>query len=1027
MGRLFSTLPLPILTGLPVHIHGRFSISADRSRLHGFDDRGVQDHRPREWNKFLFEQIIPKAWAKLLQNICQTYPSENHFQLWPTNKADTHQLWHGICRAVVGQISQDHLPVWFTHVGHVALEDGLLASEETHLKKKRAFHEARVPVIFVVNHLYKEARQATGSRILQPRTLYECLQHLERFDNLARQSRLELLEILLCEIPLTDLSALEIFPFDDGKFRSLKMPPVFLHRNSFERTLFAQQLETSIDADQLSGSASRLLHEGVRKDDRIVRYRTPEDLRDYFLNHVANGSGDTILLDEDKLLVLKQVWTWILRYSKEHLPLSTLGPLWLIPLRGSAVRRLVPIDSSNFVTWFRAGEVNDLSLKISASKSGNALKILADSALNDETLSFLLSFADHELSLHIKDGCKFENFLEFLTQDRSLLQTAPEDVRHSVLRTLRQLSWSRDRVNQDPVCNNFKSLCLFKAIRWPANATELFVTQYWTDMTSDIAFVGLSRLVPVPPSPKRIFLDVSNESDRALFEESGLLKCKNDVQILEEIVIPALRDGGYDEMNPSFRLELANFLFRNYCHLSPSAQSCLPSLQIVPLQKRKDDDILNFGRPLDILDPQKPALINLYFEDEIRLPERQFYDLFSTVLANCGMVQCLDERVVLDRIRSYSTGGLDFGAVASRATKLLQMSFQEDSNQLFDLIQVIREKEWLPARAPDKSDSITNSFKCRDRSDEPFIGHVWHVLPFHIEESWRSILGWHGPVNVNVLISQLGKSIAVQDIHSVDRTLSYIRQHHLAENYADRLSDLNFVWSADGELANAAKVCRQGVERLIPYLHVVESRFWDDHSEMMKLTNVPELPRLEQLKDVQKALESKNALDEQDLDVAIELARIWGVQFRENTKGLKLPNDNGVLVDVDDLVFNDTPWLSEGNHAVLHSKISRTTAEQLKIEPQSELERKGNLGIADPDDDEFFQREEIADGIRDTLDRYTREHTFHEYLANADDCGSASEVNFFFDGTSYGTKDLLTEELQGLQGPSLLIHNNGGE
>ena len=1027
MGRLFSTLPLPILTGLPVHIHGLFSISADRSRLHGLDDRGVQDHRPKEWNKFLFEQIIPSAWAKLLQNICQTYPTGNHFHLWPTNMSDTHQLWYGLSRAVVDQISRDHLPVWFTHVGHVALEDGLLASQETHPKEKTAFREAKLPVIFVKNDLFDEARQRAGSRSLQPRTLYECLQHLENFDNLGEQSRLVILEILLREIPLTDLGALELFPFDDGNFRSLKLPPVFLHRDSLEKTLFARQLETSIDADQLSRSASRLLHEGVQKNDQMVRYRTPEDLRDYFLNHIANGLGDTIVVDEDSLSVLKQVWTWILRYSKDRLPLSILGPLWLIPLRGSVVRKLVPLDTSNFVTWFDAGEVNDLSLKISASGPGNGLKILADSVLTGEILQFLLSSADHELSLRIRDGSKFENFLEFLTQDQSLLRTAPEDVKHSVLRTLRQLSWSRNRIDWGSVCNNFKSLCLFKAIRWPANATDLSVTQYWTDMTSDIAFIGLSRLFPLPPSPKHVFLDVSNESERALFEEVGLLKCLNDVQILEEIVIPSLRDGGYDEMNPIFRLEVANLLFQNYYHISPFAQSCLSSLAVVPVEKRKDESRVNFARPPDILNPQKLALIDLYFEDEICLPERRFYDRFSAVLAECGMVQCLNERVVLDRIRSYGRRGLGFGVVASRATKLLQMPFPEDSARLVDLKQVVRETEWLPARAPDKSDSITNSSDCRDGTDEPFVGHVWHVLPFQIEESWRSILGWHDCVDVSVLISQLGRSIAARDIYSIDQTLSYICRHHLVENYADRLSKLDFIRSTDGELANAANVCRQGVERLIPYLYVVESRFWNDHTEIMKLTNVPELPQLEQLKSVQKALESKNALNEQDLDVAVELARIWGLRYPEATDGLKMPNDNGALVDVGNLVFNDTPWLSAGTHAIVHPKISRTTAEQLKVEPLSELERKGTLGITDPDDDEFCQREEIADGIRDTLDRYTREHTFHEYLANADDCGSASEVNFFYDGTSYGTKDLLTEDLQGLQGPSLLIHNNGGK
>jgi sacsin len=1027
VGRLFSTLPLPILTGLPVHIHGLFSISADRSTLHGLDDRGVQDHRPKEWNKFLFQQMIPSAWAKLLRNVCQTYPTENHFHLWPTNRSDTHQFWYGLCRAVVDQVSQNHLPVWFTQVGHVALEDGLLASEETQLKAKKAFREAELPVMFVVNDLFNEARRRAQSRTLRPRTVYDCLQHLENFDKISRQSRLVILEFLLSEISLTDLCAFEIFPFADGHFRSLRQPPVFLHRNRFETTLFTRQLETNIDTNQLSDSASRLLHEGVKKNDQMVRYRTPEDLRDYFLNHIANGLGDTIVVDEDRISVLKQIWMWIWRYSKDRLPLSTLGALWLIPLRGSAVRKLVPLDTSNFVTWFPPGELNDLSLTISALDPGSALKILADDALSDEILQFLLSSADHKLSLHIRDGSKFENFVEFLTQDRSLLQKASEDVKNSVLRMLRQLPRPRNRVNQDSVRNNFKSLCLFKAIRWPANGMNLPVTQYWTDMTKDVAFFGMSRLVPVPPSPKCVFLDVSNESERGFFEEMGLLKCMNVVQILEEIVIPALRDGAYDKLNPSFRLNVANLLFRNYYHISPSARSCLSSLTVVPLAKPKDDDSLIFGRPLDILDPQKLALINLYFEDEIRLPERKFYECFSPVLADCGMVQRLNERVVLDRVQSYGRREFEFDLVASRATKLLQMPFQGDCAQLTNLIQVVRENEWLPAQALDRSNSFTNSSKCRDRSEKSVVGHVWHILPFEIDESWRSILGWHDCVDIDVLISQLVSSIAARDIHSIDRTLSYICQHHLVENYADHLLELSFVRCSDGELANAASVCRRGVGRLMPYLHAVEPRFWDDHNKIMRLTKIPERPGLEQLRDVQKALEFKNPLNEQDLDVAIELARIWGIQFHEAIDGLKLPNDNGAFVDVRDLVFNDTPWLSAGTRAIVHPKISRTIADQLKIEPLSELVRKGELGIVDPDEDEFYQREEIADGIRDTLDRYTREHTFHEYLANADDCGSASEVNFFYDGTSYGTKHLLTENLQGLQGPSLLIHNDGGE
>jgi sacsin len=1018
-------LPLPILTGLPVHIHGRFSISDDRSRIHGAGDSGVQDHRPQEWNKFLFNQVIPTTWANLLLEISRIYPNENHFHIWPTNRLDSQQLWSNVCPAIVEQISQNRLPVWFTDFGYIALEDGLLASDKTTLKHKTAFREAKIPVIFAPNYLLDQAQQWAGSHNLEPRTLYESLHQMESLGHLSKQSRLTILEILLREIPLSDLGALEIFPFCDGNFRSLRLPQVFLHRTNSEKTLFKQQMEISIDTDQLSGCTSNLLQKAVQQDGRVVRYRTPEDLRDYFLKHIAKGSGDIIESDEHTIPMLSQVWDWILRYGGNPMPLSTLGPLWLIPLRGSGIRRLVPLDSSNFITWFDPGEMNDLSLKISTADPGRNLRILAGDVLSNKVMQYLHTSAVREPSLLLKDGKKFGNFVEFLAQERGLLQIAADDIKASVLRKLTQLYQSQSQPNPNFLCKILKSLCIFKAVEWQANATSM--KRYWTDMTRDATFIGLRKLVPVPFSSERVFLDVSNKDERRLLKDMGLVEYLDDVQMLERIVIPALRNGSYEKTNSNFRLDVADLLFQNYCHISRSTRSHLRSLAVVPLQKGEDENGLIFGRPSDILDPQKPTIRSLYFDNEIRLPEPGFYDRYSAALAECGMVQSLNKDVVLDRVRSYGRKGLAFDAVASRARSLLHTPFPKDVPQTDDLTRVLREPEWLPARTPNMSDCLSNASVCRDSSDEPIVGRVWHVLPFQIDESWRSILGWNEPISVNVLISQLERSIAAEDIHSVDRTLSYIQQHHAAESYAEHLLKLNFVRSSNGKHANAAYFCHQGAERLAPYLYNVEPRFWNDHSRIMKLAKIPECPEIEQLKHVIRTLDSKGTLNEQELKVAIELARIWGDGFPDDIHGLRLPNDNAVLVPLSDLVFNDTPWLSAGTRAILHREVPRAIAEQLKIEPLSELAKKRDLGIEDPDDDEFDQREEMADGIRDTLERYTKEYTFHEYLANADDCGSASEVNFFFDGTTYGTKHLIDEDLQDLQGPSLLIHNDGGE
>jgi hypothetical protein len=42
------------------------------------------------------------------------------------------------------------------------------------------------------------------------------------------------------------------------------------------------------------------------------------------------------------------------------------------------------------------------------------------------------------------------------------------------------------------------------------------------------------------------------------------------------------------------------------------------------------------------------------------------------------------------------------------------------------------------------------------------------------------------------------------------------------------------------------------------------------------------------------------------------------------------------------------------------------------------------------DVDEFEQKEDVAMGIADTLQWYTIQSTFKEYLANVDDCESAT-------------------------------------
>jgi len=971
--------------------------------------------------------MIPVAWAKLLINVCQNHQVQDLFHLWPTTTSEVHQWWYGMSRAVIDIVSQNNDPVWFTELGYVSIRDGLLASAATDVQQKRAFREAELRVIYLTDQLLEEARQTPGSRSLCPETLHEGLLETRSSERLSNQSKLVVLEYLQHEIPLTDLAALEIFPFEDGTFRSLTLPPIFLHRDVFDKKLFARQPESCIDTDRVSEVTSTWLHERV-KDDSIVRYRTPADLCDYFSNHIANESSGTLVIGEEERSMLSKVWEWIMRRCQGDLPLSSLGSLWLVPLHDSGFRKLMPLNVSNSATWLDTGKGKELALKIVAVDPSNAPKLIADDALTDVALRHLLSFAEKERSLHLKDGKKFGDFLNFLNEGQILLQNATEDVKDSVFRMVKELYLVRNDIDLDVDTDLLRSLCIFKEVQWPTDAAgSSTMVRSSTDLTRNVAFVGMRKLVPLPLSSNQVFLDAIDEWARSFFEDLSLVKCLDEIQILEELVIPALQDGGYEHMTSKLRVDVTELLFQNYFRLSPSAQGCVPNLPVVPLEKREDDERLGFACPVDIVDPHESALVSLYFEDEITRPERHFYHRFSGVLASCGVMKRLDELLVLDRIRTYERKQLPFGVVASRAERLLQLPLCEDISRPDDFAQSVRSCVWLPARSPERSHSLTDSLECRDSNDQPFVGRVWYTLPFQVEYSWRSILGWQDPIQVDVLISQLTRSIEESDIHSVEQTLFYLDRHYAVEDYVERLLGLNFIRSSNGLFISPARACREGAERLMPYLYSVDLRFWDEHIGTLTYADVPEMPDLGRLHDVQEALESKGPLDEADLDVAVEVARIWSSQSHKPFGNLKVPDETGLLVDVDSLVFNDAPWVSEVNCALAHPKLSRAVADRLEMQPVSDLLRNGDLGISDIDEDEFNQREEVADGIRDTLDRYTRESTFHEYLANADDCGSASAVNFLFDGTSYSTERLLTTDLDSLQGPALLVHNDGGE
>ncbi|XP_054701603.1 sacsin-like isoform X1 [Grus americana] len=61
-GQVFCHLPMPIASGLPIHVHGAFSILSNRKGLWNTAERG-------EWNRVLLRNAMPVAWLQALDHL----------------------------------------------------------------------------------------------------------------------------------------------------------------------------------------------------------------------------------------------------------------------------------------------------------------------------------------------------------------------------------------------------------------------------------------------------------------------------------------------------------------------------------------------------------------------------------------------------------------------------------------------------------------------------------------------------------------------------------------------------------------------------------------------------------------------------------------------------------------------------------------------------------------------------------------------------------------------------------------------
>ncbi|KAJ7350102.1 hypothetical protein OS493_038435 [Desmophyllum pertusum] len=94
-GTVFCYLPLPIHSGLPVHINGAFAVASNRRHLQEKleDDKSCYGVK---WNEVLMQDSVCSAYLSLLEDVKLFVPDEGSYKfhlLWPTISNVNHNCW----------------------------------------------------------------------------------------------------------------------------------------------------------------------------------------------------------------------------------------------------------------------------------------------------------------------------------------------------------------------------------------------------------------------------------------------------------------------------------------------------------------------------------------------------------------------------------------------------------------------------------------------------------------------------------------------------------------------------------------------------------------------------------------------------------------------------------------------------------------------------------------------------------------------------------------------------------------------
>ncbi|CAB4393354.1 unnamed protein product [Rhizophagus irregularis] len=1040
-GKLFCFLPLPVNMPFHVSVHGYFAVSTNRRALWSAADNEdlAADALARlkvEWNQYLFEKVLPKAWAKFLRElpfkIPRVQPKDVH-KFWPIVNRDKKSALISFCKDLLQNVVsnldiEDHVfkgPSTSNTIGTVngvpndsydtssfqeskfywlSIYNGYLKDEKWPIYDLYdTIENIGFPIILNSHSIIgalKDSRHENSLKLLSPEIIRTYLKYNRtrwEDDVIKRKDVLKLFKFILQDEEFSSLDGFKMIPLANGTLGTLtsRNSNVYLDpdlddynnnnncRNNDERRIFTTQLHKFID----------------KKIDRDLDW----DLKKF----------------ED---------------------------IHLIPTNRSTLRKL------------------KTTTKIFLSKIGNS------------------SFGDY-ISIFEKFGAVFvDNRFNTEWHRINPYIIKPDEI-ISVLNSLRENpSYPRNlncKLQNNEISKFIKYLSIYLQpyqYQLASKHTEVikcFPIFTEIDSNSSISLTSKGRnwyLLPreeektygkiICPSREGGFLDASSQNLCYILEDILKIHRLSVNDYWRKYVIPFLEEQSSKDIDI-----VINKLFdRLPSILDEKLKNDLGRKSFVPdgTLKESKQGTLSYDsklvKPIQLFDPEKKKVIDLFFENERVFPAGKYANnKFLTNLKQLGIKSSLTTNDIISRINTIiekkQTSIPDL--IHTNAMRLVKY-IDENWDQLYSatLSDAILRNEWIPTTIANESGrkSFSRPQYCYYQEHKYLVCFVAPILEYNIKDvNFLDLLNWNTYPDVNTVLKQLEycceyvtRKQPPRDLQLICNSI-YTYMDSIFRNEQAKFDDMkdslkNKSWilcentfrSADNVVIDLPKKLT-GNDSLVTKLPKEYKQFINLFKAMGVRDKIEAKDLILVIRNMVEKDENKNLSIEEIKNVVQILDEIAtlqiGVFMKENDSerlnGLLIPSTKNVLVDLRNIHYDDMGNRlddeEKNKYAIAHSLVSRYTAKELNMQTLTGKICDTGGSSWEP----YEQKELLTTRINNIIKDYSPNQIIREFLQNADDA-KATRFSVIVDRRNHiNHKDsLLTNEMKELQGPAIWIYND---